>query len=106
MVTDERGIGKNLKAILNQRGMTRKELAEKTGLTEVAIGRYINGEREPKAVTLSAIAMELGVSMDELMGTDSSSKDELDSAMRLVARNAGDLTPKEKAYLIGALVGA
>ena len=101
----ERGVGSNIQMILNQRGMTRRELAERTGLTEVAIGRYINGEREPKAVTLSAIAVELGVSMDELMGIENGSKSELDSAMRLVARNAGDLTPEEKAYLINALVG-
>ena len=101
-----KGVGGNIQMLLKQRGMTRRELAERTGLTEVAIGRYINGEREPKAVTLSAIAVELGVSMDELMGTEAGSKNELESAMRLVARNAGDLTSEEKAFLISALVGA
>ena len=100
-----KGVGSNIQMILKQRGMTRRELAERTGLTEVAIGRYINGEREPKAVTLSAIAMELGVSMDELMGIETNSNNELESAMRLVARNAGDLTPEEKTFLISALVG-
>ena len=100
-----REMGERIKMLLNERNMSRKELAERTGVTEVAIGRYINGEREPRAVTVSAMAVALGVSLDDLIGVYPDSSDEVGAAVRLIARNAGNLTPGEKKQLINALIG-
>ena len=102
---ETKGVGDRIQAYLNLRGMTRKELAKQTGVTEAAISRYINGEREPKAVTISAIALALEVSIDDIMGFESGRGSDLDAAMRLVARNAGELTTDEKRYLINVLAG-
>ena len=85
--------------------MSRKQLAEASGLTEAAISRYINGTRSPKSVSVSAIARALDVTSDELLGTVADSSDELDEAIRLVARNAGSVTSEQKKYLINALIG-
>ena len=98
-------LGKRIQMMLDLRGISRKELAAQVGVTEVAIGRYISGEREPKAITVAGIAKSLGISIDELMGNDSAEGEEFEKSLRLVARNAGNLTPEQKKLLINALVG-
>lgn len=40
-------IGQRIKKILDNQGMTQKELAEKAGVTELAISRYVHDERIP-----------------------------------------------------------
>lgn len=41
--------GKQIKELMDEKGMTQKQLALKTGLTESSISRYINGSRYPSA---------------------------------------------------------
>lgn len=60
--------GERLVLALDIRGMQQKELAEKSGLTEVTISRYISGSREPKAVNIIKICKALCVSSDWLLG--------------------------------------
>lgn len=57
--------GAKLKRLLDQRGMTQKELAQKAGITEAAVSRYIHGTRVPKMPTAVHIAKALNVSLDE-----------------------------------------
>ena len=52
-------------------GMSRDELAEKTGLATETIARYERGEREPKANVVRKLASALGVSVSYLMGETS-----------------------------------
>ena len=99
------GLGEKIQELLYVRGMTRRELAEASGLTEAAISRYITGDRNPKSISLSAIAKALDVTSDELLGNENNTEDEIDEAVRLVARNAGNVTPAQKRYLINALIG-
>jgi transcriptional regulator with XRE-family HTH domain len=85
--------------------MSRKQLAEASGLTEAAISRYITGSRTPKTISLSAIAKALDVTSDELLGNTKDSSNDVDKAIRLVARNAGSITKEQKKFLINALIG-
>lgn len=101
---DTRQLGSRIQTLLSQKNMSRKEFADMTGLTEAAISRYINGQREPKAITLSIIANSLGVSLDELLGTHCENPKILDDAVLLVARSASSLTPEQKKYLLNAVV--
>lgn len=98
-------LGERIQALLEARHMTRKQLAEASGLTEAAISRYISGTRSPKSISLSAIAKALGVTSDELLGNTSDSSNEIDDAIRLVARNAGSISKDQKKLLINALIG-
>lgn len=95
----------NLKMYLDLRGMTRGKLAEQVGVTEVAIGRYVSGEREPKAVTVAAIADALDVTVDDLMGRKPAEHDETRRAVDILARSAGELTDAERRTLINAIMG-
>lgn len=64
------GIPNRLKRAIRQRGMTRKELSEKVGVSEVSMSRYCAGTRTPNAENLLAIAFVLNVSADYLLGLD------------------------------------
>mgnify|MGYP002740603845 CR=1 FL=1 len=61
-------VGKMIEYLLCERNMTNRELAYRTGVTEVTIGRYIKGTREPNATNLANIADVLGVTTDYLLG--------------------------------------
>ena len=94
-------IGARLSALLKERGMSQKELAEATNLTPAAVSRYVNGERVPRAITLAALAKTLGVKPTDITGTADEQK--TDEAIRLIARNANKLTEAQRAELIAAL---
>lgn len=94
-------VGRRLSALLDERGMSQKELAAKTGLTPAAISRYVNGMREPRPITIAAIAKALGVKPEDITGTPEDR--ETDEAIRLIARNAHALTESQRAELIKAL---
>lgn len=98
-------VGERIQILLESRNMSRKQLAEASGLTEAAISRYITGSRTPKTISLSAIAKALDVTSDELLGNTKDSSNDVDKAIRLVARNAGSITKEQKKFLINALIG-
>lgn len=97
-------LGSRIQRLLDKQGISRKEFAAMTGLTEAAISRYCTGTREPKSVTLATIANALGVSVDELLGTPCDNPGTLDGAMRLVARSAKEIPADKKRELINALL--
>lgn len=97
------GIGARIAEILSYRGMTQKELAQKAGITEAAVSRYVNGDRAPRSVTVAAMAKALEVPPSELLGEETGDPDDLDHAVRLVARNAGRLTEKQKMEIFAAV---
>lgn len=94
-------IGVRLAALMRERGMNQKQLAEATNLTPAAVSRYINGERVPRAITIAALAKALGVKPADITGT--ADEQETDEAIRLIARNASSLTEAQRAELIAAL---
>lgn len=55
-----------LKNILDIKGISQKELAEKVGLTESAMSRYVNGSRIPRGEYLMKIAKILNVKVEDL----------------------------------------
>lgn len=94
-------IGIKLTALLKERGMSQKELAEAASLTPASVSRYVNGEREPRALTVAALAEVLGVKPSDIIGT--TDEQEMNTAIRLLVRNAGKLTEAQRAELIDAL---
>ena len=95
-------IGGRLAALLSERGMSQKQLAEATNLTPAAVSRYVSGAREPRAITIAAMAKALDVEPADITGNEA--ERETDEAIKLIARNANSLTKEQKAELIAALV--
>lgn len=56
-----------VKMLMNVYNLQQKELAKKTGLSEVMISRYINGKRKPSIDFAIRIKNAFGVSLDWLL---------------------------------------
>lgn len=93
--------GNKLSTLLKERGMSQKELAEAACLTSASVSRYVNGEREPRALTVAALADVLGVKPSDIIGT--SDEQEMDTAVSFIVRNIDKLTEAQRAELIAAL---
>lgn len=97
-------LGNRIAESLQAKGLTQRSLAQRIGVTEAVMSRYISGEREPKPDMLANIATALGVTSDYLLGIeyDGFSQPKI---RRLIARNASSMTEQEKKELIEALFG-
>lgn len=60
-------MAKNITALLEEKGMTQRELADKAKLTEVTVSRIVQGKREPMYTQLHDIATALEVTIEDLM---------------------------------------
>ena len=97
-------LGLRISEALQKRGMTQKELANRIGVTESVISRYISGDREPKPDILANIATALHTTSDFLLGIENEEFNH-PRIRRMVARNASSMTEQEKKELINALFG-
>ncbi len=59
-----------LKQIREKHGLTKRELCEKTGISERAYLTYEFGEREPKISVIQKLADFYGVTTDYLLGRE------------------------------------
>ena len=102
---NENNLGGRIADLLKQSGLTQRELADKVGITEVSLSRYISGNRTPKGPVIANIANALHTTSDYLLGTEE--KNDFDSEYyqihRLIARNAQYMTRKQKTELVNPL---
>lgn len=99
-------IGEQIAKRLNEVGMSQRELADLTGITEVSMSRYIRGERIPNGTIVAKIATALHTTSDELLGSGKTEEDpELAyyRVQQVIARNVRSWTAKQRADLCYAL---
>lgn len=60
-------IGKNIRSRMLKEGILQNRLAQRTGLTDVTLSRYVNGKRQPTVYALYRISWALGCTMDDLV---------------------------------------
>lgn len=72
-------IGKKIEERIQELNMSQRELAEKVGVTEATISRYINGDRTPRGDIIPKIALALNISADSLVGNGSDKNNNLNS---------------------------
>ena len=87
--------------LLKQREMKQKELAERIGVTESALSRYLSEEREPDLETLSNMATVLHTTTDYLLGREN--QIDISNLQRLLARNVATMTKEQKIEIINIL---
>ncbi|MFD0558116.1 helix-turn-helix domain-containing protein [Stackebrandtia endophytica] len=63
-------LGKRIRHLRKQRGLTLDALGSAVGTVASQLSLIENGKREPKLSLLRTLARELGVSSDDLLGTD------------------------------------
>lgn len=91
-----------LQRLLSNLGMTQKELAAQTGVTEAAVSHYIKGDRIPRSSVVLKLADALKVSVDELMGPDK--VPDFEDMYRIVARGVEQLSAEERLKLVRVLL--
>lgn len=68
--------GQRLSELLKSSNISQRKLAQKVGITEAAISRYINSDRTPNGKIIGSIANALHVSTDYLIyGHDDNTAD-------------------------------
>ena len=97
-------LGGRISELLKEKGLTQKALAQRIGVTEAVISRYISGEREIKPDALANIATALHTTSDYLLGIETEEYSH-SRIRRMIARNASSMTEQEKKELINALFG-
>ena len=105
-MSQEIKIGEQIAKRLNEMGMSQRELADLTGITEVSMSRYIRGERTPDGIIVAKIATALHTTSDELLGSGKTEEDpELAyyRVQRVIARSVRNWTAKQRADLCYAL---
>lgn len=97
------GIGERIAALMKKEKLSQKELAVMAGVTEAALSRYINNERQPKVEILANIATALNTTSDYLINGKT---EEIDFAeiYRFVARGAKNMDKDEKMKLMRLLL--
>lgn len=96
-------LGSRLRESIREMGITQKELSEVTGLTQAAISRYVNGNRQPGAQNIGILADALGVSADYLLGVGAT-QTEVEQALGTVLNHANELSLAQRETLLRALV--
>ena len=97
-------LGKRVAEMLEKRNMAQKELADRIGISEGVISRYISGDRDPKPEMIANLATALHTTSDYLLGIENEEFD-YPRVRRILARNSDNMTDKEKKALIDALFG-
>lgn len=85
-------INKNLKFLRAQQGLTQKQLAEKLGLKQAAIGAYEEERSTPPLASLLDLTRIFNVNLDDLVRQDLSRVSEKD-------RRSGSSAPRSKDVL-------
>ncbi len=105
ILTTENTIGTRIAGLLEKKKMTQKQLSRKAGITEAAISHYINETRVPRASVLMKIATALDTTTDYLLeGITPDAMEELGYAKKLIARNAKQMTTKDKTDILKILM--
>lgn len=99
-----KAFGERISEILQKKNISQKELAERIGITETTMSRYIAGTREPKPDVIANIATALHTTSDHLLGIERDSFN-YRQVHRIIARNASVMTEAQKKELIDALFG-
>lgn len=60
----------NIRLLAENNGMTNKECADRVGLKEATLSRYLTGAREPKVSSVLKVAEYFNVSVDWLLGVN------------------------------------
>ena len=72
---DGKDLGERIAGLLEQLGITQRELANRIGITEVSMSRYIRGDRTPKGPVVANMATALNTTTDYLLGIGESNEE-------------------------------
>ena len=89
-------LGRNIRRIREEKGLTQLDLADKTGLTNTSLSQMEKGRMTPSLATLERIAAVLGVPISDLFRDDPTG---LQDALGVYLRARGPWTPDQEERL-------
>ena len=92
--------------LMNERGISQKQLSQLSGITESSISRYLHNDQRPRMDIVVNIAKALRVETDYLLDEDEKSESAFNAIATSIARNGGELTPEENNQLVMLILGA
>ena len=95
---------KNILNLMRKKGITQRQLARETNLTEAAISHYVNGDRTPRIDILERISQVLDSTLGEIASEFVNKRDDLKKVKELLSRNLDKMTKGEKLEIIGLLI--
>lgn len=96
-----------VKNLMERDGISQKELANLSGISEASVSRYLSGDLKPRMDILTNIAKVFSVSTSYLVGEDDNLResDAYEETLCVVTRNKSKLNDEQKAELIKVLFG-
>ena len=92
-------------ALMAERHMTQKQLAELSGITESSISRYLHNSKRPRIDIIVNIAKALNVETEYLLDEEEKCESAYNTVATAIARKGNELTAEEKNNLISLLIG-
>lgn len=80
-----------LQILMAERNLNQSEVAERTGIPNATISRYLSGQQDPRADKIGIVAQTFGVDPAWLLGYDVPQKRQIDYLM-------GDILIETKSY--------
>lgn len=91
-----------LKALMQDRGLTGRKLAQRVGLTNVSISRILHGKQKPSRPTVARLARAFGIQPESFYADLESTQDQpLDPLALAAARTAQGITRDQLAQITG-----
>jgi transcriptional regulator with XRE-family HTH domain len=99
-------LGDKILELCKQKGLTQRDLADRIGITEVSVSRYIHGTRIPNANIIKKMAEVLEVNAGEILGEKDKTEEEsekFDIAYNTIKEIKDKLTVEEKMKIVRLL---
>lgn len=93
-----------IKNIMEEKGVSQKELAEKSGIAKSSVSRYLSGSREPRIDVLKNFAEALSIDVNLLL-EDEEILSPFDAIRLAIARHGSELTIEEQEELVELILG-
>lgn len=100
---DITSFGSRVRDAREKRGLTLKELAERTGAHDSNLSCYEKGKRIPSLELFVRIATVLGVSFDYLLGSVEEEGVLFDEEVRSIVRDLQALNPRDREVVSGLI---
>lgn len=91
--------------LMKQKGITQKDLSQRSGIAESSISRYLHSETLPRFDVVINFAKALDVETEYLLEEHDKSESAYSSIATAVARKGNELTAEEKNKLIALILG-
>ena len=104
---DQVKIGKFIARLRREKNMTQKELADRLGVTDRAVGNWENGRRMPDYSIVRSLCAELGITINDLLAGErvETEKKEEQFEKNILGIMTISMTQKRKRQLISGIMG-